>query len=113
MYLPLIKALAVMAALLHDWGKATLCFQRKLQVKQPPDPLRHEWVSLLLFRALIQDANNDSTWLQRLAEGVWDETPLMSAAGQNVKSRCKTTGWCRIVGLADRHASQIAGFDLG
>uniref|UniRef100_UPI00402B1CC4 type I-F CRISPR-associated helicase Cas3f n=1 Tax=Methylomonas sp. PHL2-19 TaxID=3438878 RepID=UPI00402B1CC4 len=84
-YLPLIKALAVMTALLHDWGKATQCFQHKLQSKQPPDPLRHEWVSLLLFRALIQDADNDITWLQRLAEGVWDETPLMSAAGQNVK----------------------------
>ena len=30
-YLPLIKALVSVAALLHDWGKATLLFQQKLQ----------------------------------------------------------------------------------
>ncbi|EOB4244892.1 type I-F CRISPR-associated helicase Cas3, partial [Vibrio metschnikovii] len=46
-YLPLIKALAGMAALLHDWGKASLLFQEKLNPeiknKYRGDPLRHEW----------------------------------------------------------------------
>ena len=29
-YLPLIKALVAIAALLHDWGKASVLFQKKL-----------------------------------------------------------------------------------
>ena len=32
-YLPLIKALVAISALLHDWGKATVLFQEKLQPK--------------------------------------------------------------------------------
>ena len=30
-YLPLIKSLTALAALFHDFGKASLCFQEKLQ----------------------------------------------------------------------------------
>ncbi|TOO85973.1 hypothetical protein CGH29_13720, partial [Vibrio parahaemolyticus] len=56
-YLPVIKALTSMAALLHDWGKASLLFQEKLhpdiQTKHKGDPLRHEWISCLLFNQFV------------------------------------------------------------
>ena len=40
-YLPLIKALVAVSALLHDWGKATVLFQNKLvQNTRKGDPLR-------------------------------------------------------------------------
>jgi CRISPR-associated endonuclease/helicase Cas3 len=38
-YLPLIKALAAVAALFHDWGKASACFQEKLK------PTNKKWQS--------------------------------------------------------------------
>ncbi|EIC29308.1 type I-F CRISPR-associated helicase Cas3f [Methylomicrobium album] len=74
--LPLIKTLAALAALFHDWGKASLWFQQKLRAKKPPDPLRHEWVSVLLLAAMIDGEPSDAVWLKRLAEGVVDETAL-------------------------------------
>jgi CRISPR-associated endonuclease/helicase Cas3 len=47
-YLPAIKALVAVAALLHDWGKATALFQGKLKtITNKGDPLRHEWISCL------------------------------------------------------------------
>ena len=55
-YLPLIKALVAVSALLHDWGKATVLFQQKLLSKNNQfkgDPLRHEWISCLLLNALV------------------------------------------------------------
>lgn len=60
-YLPLIKALVAVAALLHDWGKASSLFQKKLTEKNKKtlgDPLRHEWVSCLLLQALVAQSNN-------------------------------------------------------
>lgn len=74
-YLPLIKALVGVSALLHDWGKATALFQKKLDPdskdKYKGDPIRHEWVSLLLLRAIVtlDDASSDEAWLRRLMEG--------------------------------------------
>ena len=51
-YLPLIKSLTGLAALLHDWGKASRLFQNKLnpdsKSKCKGDPIRHEWISCLL-----------------------------------------------------------------
>ncbi len=53
-YLPAIKALVAIAALLHDWGKATALFQTKLKsCTAKGDPLRHEWISCLLLNALV------------------------------------------------------------
>ncbi|MFC3123288.1 type I-F CRISPR-associated helicase Cas3f [Agaribacter flavus] len=83
-YLPLIQALAGLAALLHDWGKATALFQQKLassKQKMLGDPVRHEWISLLLFQAFVQSANsvsmeNDEPWLQKLSAGDIDENHL-------------------------------------
>lgn len=84
-YLPLIKALTTLAALFHDWGKASLCFQNKLLSKQPPDPLRHEWLSLLLLKAFINGETSDAEWLQRLADGVIDESTLQQAIEEAVR----------------------------
>lgn len=70
-YLPAIKALVAMSALLHDLGKASDLFQQKLaKNSHQADPLRHEWVSCLLLKALIHLSGNlqdDSVWLNDLA----------------------------------------------
>lgn len=72
-YLPLIKALTGMAALLHDWGKASLLFQEKLnpaiKTKHKGDPLRHEWISCLLFHQFVANPIHqaqDEAWLNAL-----------------------------------------------
>ncbi len=68
-HLPLITALAALAALLHDLGKATQAFQDKL--KNPGlrerNHYRHEWVSVRLFQAFVGQ-DDDAGWLQRLAD---------------------------------------------
>ncbi len=91
-YLPLIKALVAIAALLHDWGKASQLFQEKLKPKNKMgfkgDPIRHEWISCLLLNALIQmhqgDTNNvnDSGWLETLAKGDIDEAKIKAIASK-------------------------------
>ncbi|MGZ8159541.1 MAG: type I-F CRISPR-associated helicase Cas3f [Methylobacter sp.] len=77
-YLPLIKALTAVAALFHDWGKASARFQDKLKPDNArraiSDPLRHEWVSLVLLTALINGEQKDAEWLKRLAGGDIDES---------------------------------------
>ena len=86
-YMPLIRVVTALAALLHDWGKATVCFQNKLKENSnevAPDPLRHEWISCLLFHAFVcsqknksnELLENDSEWLGRLKEGEIDENYL-------------------------------------
>ncbi len=79
-YLPLIKSLTALAALFHDWGKASTCFQDKLKPsnakKNTSDPLRHEWVSCLLLHAFVNGVKEDSQWLSRLAAGEINETEI-------------------------------------
>lgn len=81
-YLPLIKALTGLAALFHDWGKATQLFQQKLKPNSKNafkgDPIRHEWISVLLLNAFIQmtKSDNDTHWLTALANGEVDEEQL-------------------------------------
>ncbi|HEY8095451.1 MAG TPA: type I-F CRISPR-associated helicase Cas3f [Methylobacter sp.] len=76
-YLPLIKALTALAALFHDWGKASACFQQKLTSQKPlSDPLRHEWVSVMLLTALINGEQTDADWLKRMADGDIGESAL-------------------------------------
>lgn len=61
-----IRLLSAMAALFHDFGKASVAFQTKLKASVPiADPYRHEWVSLRLFQAFV-GSDDDSTWLARL-----------------------------------------------
>lgn len=66
--LPLMTALAALAALLHDLGKATQAFQDKLKNPGPRERnhYRHEWVSVRLFQAFVGQ-DDDAGWLQRLA----------------------------------------------
>lgn len=73
-YMPVINALTALAALFHDWGKASHCFQTKLRSSQPlADPLRHEWISCLLLKALVHqysdqdDSDQDVLWLNYLS----------------------------------------------
>ncbi|RAK00598.1 type I-F CRISPR-associated helicase Cas3f [Aliidiomarina maris] len=81
-YLPLIKGLTALAALLHDWGKATALFQNKLhpdsQSRFKGDPIRHEWISLLLLHAHVQatDAKTDEQWLSALSHAEINESKL-------------------------------------
>jgi len=67
-----IALMAGIAGLFHDFGKANMLFQKKLvdgRVMQ--EPLRHEWLSLLLFVAFVRGntivAKTDVEWLQALA----------------------------------------------
>ncbi len=81
-YLPLIQALASLSALLHDWGKASARFQQKLAKSykgMQGDALRHEWVSCLLLRALINTTNSqtDEGWLSLLASGDISEPAIL------------------------------------
>jgi CRISPR-associated endonuclease/helicase Cas3 len=87
-HLPIIKALVAMAALLHDWGKATALFQGKLKTfTNKGDPLRHEWISCLLLQALVRQAGDtDEAWLRLLNENAWDEQLLKSAVVENCKN---------------------------
>ena len=89
-YLPLIKALVAMSALLHDWGKATVLFQQKLTTKDNKfkgDPLRHEWISCLLLNALVQSSENpksDDAWLNLLLTKTWNEDQLKDVVAKNL-----------------------------
>lgn len=80
-YLPLIQALAALAALLHDWGKASNRFQEKLQKDyegRQGDALRHEWVSCMLLKELVRSTSSESDdgWLGLLEQGNINESDL-------------------------------------
>lgn len=83
-YLPAIRALTSLAALLHDWGKANERFQEKLkkEYRGPAgDRLRHEWVSCILLKAVIKLSKNpesDEGWLSILAEGKIEENSILA-----------------------------------
>ncbi|WP_435550583.1 type I-F CRISPR-associated helicase Cas3f [Desulfobacterium sp. N47] len=92
-YLPVIKALAALAALIHDWGKATELFQKKLKNhSRLGDPMRHEWISCLLLHALIKTTdsqNNDNLWLMTLVNGKLDEALIKSTVKQREQKPLK------------------------
>ncbi len=85
-FLPLIKALSALAALMHDWGKATSLFQEKLKYNSRlGDPIRHEWISCLLLHAITQTSGNqedDTLWLMTLVNGKLDEARLKNTVKQ-------------------------------
>lgn len=66
-HLPLMTALAALAALLHDLGKATQAFQDRLRNPglRERNHYRHEWVSVRLFQAFV-GGDGDAGWLQQL-----------------------------------------------
>ena len=93
-YSQLIKALVAVAALLHDWGKASQLFQAKLNPKNKVsfkgDPIRHEWVSCLLLHALVENNKEggeltDNAWLTALIKGEIDESKLKVTVATNEK----------------------------
>lgn len=68
--LPIIRSAASIAALFHDFGKATILFQDKLDPDKETskyEPYRHEWVSYRLFQAFVGE-QTDEQWLQSLNE---------------------------------------------
>ncbi len=74
--LDLMKPLAAVAALLHDWGKASRCFQEKLRDHTPKaDALRHEWVSVLLFGSFI--AVDPDSWRERILNDHMDTEQIL------------------------------------
>lgn len=90
-YLPAIKSLVAVSALLHDWGKVSVLFQKKLKPKKGKknigDPLRHEWISCLLLNALVQQSgNNDESWLKLLIEGNFNEEELKKLVSKNISN---------------------------
>ncbi|WP_336193211.1 type I-F CRISPR-associated helicase Cas3f [Providencia stuartii] len=98
-YLSLIEAFTKLAALLHDWGKASRLFQDKLnpEIKTPfkGDPVRHEWVSSILFSALVKsqpNSENDENWLDILSTQQWDESQLQQWAKQNQQAALPLSG---------------------
>jgi CRISPR-associated endonuclease/helicase Cas3 len=67
-YLEVVKVLVALSALLHDFGKSWDYFQTMLDHphnKNKRDPIRHEWISLLLFKALTY-GKTDTQWLNEL-----------------------------------------------
>lgn len=61
-----IHLLTTLAALLHDLGKASKAFQKRLDgTLDERNQYRHEWVSLRLFEAFV-GKDDDATWLARL-----------------------------------------------
>lgn len=68
-----IRLLAMMAALLHDLGKASRAFQWRLSGRlRERNRYRHEWVSLRLFQAFV-GSDDDEGWLVRLQEQSYDD----------------------------------------
>ncbi|MGP5010291.1 type I-F CRISPR-associated helicase Cas3f [Psychrobacter glacincola] len=66
-YASSIQIIATIAALLHDIGKSTVGFQKKLLVgSKQGDSYRHEWISLKLFELMIGDCSTDEAWLDHL-----------------------------------------------
>lgn len=65
-----IKYASAIAALFHDFGKATVLFQQKIDPDQQTEsfePYRHEWVSLRAFQAFV-GTKDDLEWLEGLAQ---------------------------------------------
>ncbi|WP_407353374.1 type I-F CRISPR-associated helicase Cas3f [Luteimonas sp. R10] len=85
---------AQLAALLHDLGKASVAFQRRLCGElQERNLYRHEWVSLRLFQAFV-GKDDDETWLRRLAdteafgEQLWLAADRYQRDGLDARDRC-------------------------
>lgn len=76
-----IALLAGIAGLFHDFGKANLLFQKKLNPgcrDTVAEPYRHEWVSLRMFQAFVGQLN-DSEWLEKLKQVTVDDEPALLA----------------------------------
>jgi len=81
--LVLIQALAALASLLHDLGKACLAFQQRLSqdALRERNLYRHEWISLRLFQAFVGNCS-DAEWLKRLVRPSDDDDRSWLQAGR-------------------------------
>jgi CRISPR-associated endonuclease/helicase Cas3 len=104
-----IALLSGIAALFHDFGKANILFQDKINPKKKntslSEPYRHEWVSLRMFQAFVAK-QNDEQWLRKLGDVTpKDDTVLLSSLIKdsitegtkspfaNLPLLAKTIGW--------------------
>ncbi|WP_456429359.1 hypothetical protein, partial [Nitratifractor sp.] len=72
----LMKALTAVAALFHDWGKASRCFQEKLRdASSKADALRHEWVSVMLLGSFV--SIDPDTWKERILNDHMDTDSIL------------------------------------
>ncbi len=65
-----IQYAAAIAGMFHDFGKATVLFQQKIDVNHKTEkfePYRHDWISLRLFQAFVGDKTDDE-WLDALSQ---------------------------------------------
>lgn len=101
-YASSIQIIATISALLHDIGKSTIGFQKKLLLgSKQGDSYRHEWISLKLFELIIEDCETDEAWLYRLIHlKKWlddnDIENLLSSANQdavNIKAMPPLAQW--------------------
>lgn len=101
-YASSIQIIATIAALLHDIGKSTIGFQKKLiKGNKQGDSYRHEWISLKLFELIIEGCTSDEAWLIRFMQlGKWlennDIEKLLSKANQdevNIKAMPLLAQW--------------------
>lgn len=80
-YLQATQSLTAISALFHDWGKANDYFQSKLKTgSKEMDPLRHEFVSLMLLGGFINI--EPKTWKERLIDWDWSEAEIIDAASK-------------------------------
>lgn len=68
--LQLVAIASAIAGLFHDFGKANVLFQNKLNPNKPKgtknyEPYRHEWVSLKLFESFVQNRTSKE-WVESL-----------------------------------------------
>ena len=91
-YLPAIKALTAVAALLHDWGKANDAFQKLLQGKKGQELYRHEWLSCKLLEGLVCLSDNplDDDWLQWMQMENIPEKKLIKWVIENADKKFST-----------------------
>ncbi len=88
-YMQTLRSLIAIAALLHDWGKATILFQKKLKSKTlrlKGDPLRHEWISCILFSALVS-GKTDEEWLTQLSNQEINENEILEKTLENKRQK--------------------------
>jgi len=78
-----IQYAAAISGLFHDFGKANILFQNKIDKDYKPkkseiaknyEPYRHEWVSLRLFQAFV-GIKGDEQWLDALCQIEHNDLP--------------------------------------
>lgn len=62
------KRVAIISGWLHDLGKNNAFFAQKIKsIKHIADPVRHEWLSLLLLEALYANLDFNTAWEQAIS----------------------------------------------